>query len=246
MGYWHKVNELMREADIIIQVLDARFPVKTRIESIDEFAEIKGKKLLYVLNKSDLVSKRFSEKAKKGLPNAVFVSAKKRMGKIKLKEAIGKLAGNNEVKIAIVGYPNTGKSSIINMLKGRKSARTSPTAGFTRGKQLIRISHKVMLIDSPGVMPFNEKDESTMVLLNAKNSEQIKDVEGVALELAKMLLENNPKKLVETYGIEAKDEEEFLEKLAVKRNKLKKGGIPDVNQVAAILIKDFQTGKIGI
>ncbi|MCK4884261.1 MAG: 50S ribosome-binding GTPase, partial [Candidatus Diapherotrites archaeon] len=198
-------------------------------------------------NKSDLVSKRKADKGKKLLnEESVFVSAKKKMGKTKLKEAIGKLIGNKDVKIAVAGYPNTGKSSLINMLKGKKSAPTSSTAGFTRGVQLIRISKKIMLVDSPGVIPFTHKDEGVMALLGAKSPERIKDLEGTGLEIAQELIKQNKDAVEELYGVKANDGEELLEEIAFKRKKLMKGGKPNIIEAARILISDLQKGKIGL
>jgi len=198
-----------------------------------------------VINKSDLVSEEKMKKQKELIGvKSVFVSAKNKQGTIKLREAIGKLSGKKEVKVGIVGYPNTGKSSVINMLKGKKSSGVGAIAGFTKGMQYVRISSKVMLIDSPGIIPFEEKDEILMVLLSAKNIQSLEDLEGTGIEVAEELLKSNPEKMENFYGIKAKDGEEFLEKLAIKRKKLAKGGSPNLNEAASILITDFQRGKI--
>ncbi|MCH7902656.1 50S ribosome-binding GTPase [archaeon] len=247
MNYWNIVRQVVEDADIVIEVADARFPEQSRNHDLEQLVKAKGKKLLIVLNKSDLIgkneAKREMEKIKE---RSIFVSAKLRNGARKIKEEIGRFNVKGEVKIAVTGYPNTGKSSIINMLKGTSSARTSSLAGFTKGKQMIRISSKIMLIDTPGIIPLKEHDVTLMALLSAKSVQQIKDLEGTGMDIAEILMESNKSGLEKFYGIKASDGEEFLEELALKRKKLLKKGKPDLNASARILIVDFQKGKIGL
>jgi len=247
MNYWNIVRQVVEEADIVIEVVDARFPEKSRNHDLEQLVKAKGKKLLIVLNKSDLIGKNEAERERNKIKErSVFVSAKIRNGARKIKEELGKFNVKGEVKIAITGYPNTGKSSIINMLKGTSSARTSSIAGFTKGKQMIRISSKIMLIDTPGIIPLKENDVTLMTLLSAKSPQQIKDLEGTGIDIAEILLESNKSGLEKFYGIKASDGEEFLEALALKRKKLLKKGKPDLNTSARILIVDFQKGKISL
>ena len=245
MGYWDIVKKIVRDADIVMEIVDARFPQQSRNTELEDFVRGSGKKLIIVLNKSDLISKRNAQKAKDSITErCVFVSARQRSGVKALKIGIEKLVSGDEAKVAIVGYPNTGKSSIINMLRGRKAARTSSTAGFTRGKQHVRISNKILLIDTPGVIPLQESNETLMAMLSAKNAHQLNDMEGAGMEIAEYLILNMPETLRGFYGVEAKDGEEFLEKLAFHRKKLLSGGRPDLNSAARTLIEDFQRGKI--
>ena len=245
MGYRDMVKGIISDCDIVLEIIDARFPEKSRNLDMEQYIEKEKKELIIVINKSDLISKRNAERIKNILGGrTVFVSATKRKGVARLRIGIGKIAADRQVKIAVIGYPNTGKSSIINMLKGSRAARTSSTAGFTRGKQYVRVSGRMLLIDSPGVIPFNENDEMLMSLLNAKNPQHLKDLEGTGVEMAEYLLRTQPETLQKHYGIEKRDGEEFLEELARKRNKLLKGARPDINAAARIFIDDFQQGKI--
>ncbi|MCR4369058.1 MAG: 50S ribosome-binding GTPase [archaeon] len=247
MGYYHTVRMAIGEADIVMEVVDARFPKASRNFSLEHKIKMEKKKLLIVLNKSDLVSEEEVKKQKElAGTKSIFVSAKHRKGTRKLREALGMLSAGKEVKVAIIGYPNTGKSSIINMLKGKKSSPTSSTAGFTKGKQNVRINSKIMLIDTPGVIPFGKHDQTLMLLLGAKNVQQSEDIENAGAEAAQEMLSSNPKMLEDTYGIYASDGEDFLEKLALKKNKLLKKGRPDTTAAAKMLLNDFKEGKIGL
>ena len=241
------VTRVITDADLILEVVDARFPAKSRNRDLERLIKHKRKKLLIVINKSDLVTDEDLKRQKKELgTTSVFVSAKQKRGNIKLKEAIGKMTDKKEITIAVVGYPNTGKSSIINMLKGKKSAKTSSTAGFTKGMQKIRISEKIILIDTPGILQFKETDETLLILLSAKNIQQLKDLEGTGLEVAELVIKNNKQTIEKFYKIKAETGEEFLEKLALSKNRLIKGGLPDITEATRVLLTDFQKGKISL
>lgn len=113
-----------------------------------------------MINKCDYVDKRYLDEVKKGLENCVFISAKKHFGITLLRQKIRILAKQNKIKnpvVGVIGYPNVGKSSVINALKGKHSAKTSPEAGFTKGKQYLRIGNDFLMIDTPGVMPEKKK-----------------------------------------------------------------------------------------
>ena len=236
------VNKVIREADILLEVLDARTVEETRNIEIERKIEKSGKKLIYVINKSDLIEKDDAEKLKKSIPNSVFVSAVERTGTKKLRDKILACSGNYaEVKVGVLGYPNTGKSSIINALKGRAAAKTSSVSGYTRGVQKVRISRRIMLLDTPGVFPYKERDEGKHAMTAARSTHDIKDVELAAMDLIEAL-----KGRIEKYYDAEKgaDAEETLENIAVAMKKLKRKGEPDTKLAAKTIIHDWQIGKI--
>ncbi len=246
MGFWETVKQVVDEADIVIEVLDARFPAKSRNAELERLVRNRRKKLILLLNKTDLIGRDAAAVHRKQMgQNCVFVSAMNKEGTSSLRRKIGELSEGRNVKVAIVGYPNVGKSSIINVLSRKRAARTSPRAGFTKGMQFVRVSRGVMLIDTPGVIQVDDKDETLMVMLGSKNLEQVVDLESTGVEIADTLLKSNPDEMVAFYGVDgAGDGEEFLERLAILRNRLLRGARPDLNAAARILINDLQKGKL--
>ncbi|MDD5163978.1 MAG: 50S ribosome-binding GTPase [Candidatus ainarchaeum sp.] len=248
-GFFSRIFRIIQESNLLLEVLDARFPELTRNRGIEKKILNSEKKLVLVLNKSDLVTRETLFREKKELEKiapCVFLSTKQRNGLRKLREAIGKAINGKDSVVGIIGYPNTGKSSIINVLRGKSVAKTSSKAGFTRGEQFVRISKNIMLVDSPGIIPFAQKNEFELMLVNSKNAERLKDSETTALQLIQWLLQKNPSVLKENFGIEETDSEKALEQIAFKKNRLVKGGLPDTQATAKILIQDWQREKIKV
>jgi len=153
----------------------------------------------------------------------------------------------NEIHVGIIGYPNVGKSSLINMLSGKGAAKTSPKAGFTRGIQKVRLAKDIILLDTPGVM--SDEDAAASQASNLKKHAMIgvrtydstKNPEFIIAEL----MNEFPNTFEEHYKIEANgDSEILLEDLGRKRNLLLKGGVVDTDRTARLILKDWQSGKI--
>ena len=237
------VDRVIEKSDIVLEVLDARFINETKNPSIERKVKNKNKILIQVINKCDYVDKNYLDKIKRDLENCVFVSATKHLGTTMLKQKIRALANMHKIKrplIGVVGYPNVGKSSIINALKGRGSARTSPEAGFTKGAQNIRVSKDFFVIDTPGVIG-KGKDQEELVLIGAKNPYAIKDPDLAVIKL----IENNPGLIEKKYGVAIKkDKEEVIEEIALKLNFKKKGNLADTERASKMILSDWINGKI--
>ncbi|MBW3010780.1 50S ribosome-binding GTPase [Candidatus Woesearchaeota archaeon] len=240
--FWDLVNEVIARSDIVLEVLDARMIEETRNEEVERRIKSYGKQLIFVVNKCDLVPDSWLKKISKELFPVVCVESKSRKGKTQLREKILRYSEKKPmVKVGVVGYPNTGKSSVINMLKGQASAGVSSKSGFTRGIQLVKADNRIMLLDSPGVFPFEKGDEVKLAMIGTKNPQELKDPESCAMEMIVAL----KGKVEKNYGAKkGADEEETLENIAVKLKKLKKGGEPDTETASRIIIKDWQSGKI--
>jgi ribosome biogenesis GTPase A len=215
----------------------------TRNKEVEDKVKALKKPLIYVITKSDLVKKEFLDDYRKKLRPMVFVSSKMYFGITKLRERIiitGKKMGKEVVTVGVLGYPNVGKSSLINAVKGTHSAPTSSVAGFTKGVQKIKAG-RIFFLDTPGVIPYMEKDRVKHALIGAKDYSRMKDVDLMAMEI---ILEH-PKRIEAYYGINVGDDaEKTLEDIAVKRKILKKGGEPDLIRMGKVIMSDWQKGKV--
>ncbi len=239
-SFWKHVNAVLKEADIIIEVLDARSIEETRNVEIERKVKKVGKKLLFVANKCDLVNIKELQTKIKHLKPVVFISSHDHLGTTILKKKILELSRGEGVTVGIVGYPNVGKSSLINALAGKGKARTSSESGFTKGLQKIRVDRRILLLDTPGVFPEKEKDIVKHGKTGAVDYSKLKDPEVAALHL----LQEKQELLSKHYNLTQKDPDEMLEELAQKFNKLRKGGYSDLEATARFLLKEWQTGKI--
>jgi nuclear GTP-binding protein len=144
--------------------------------------------------------------------------------------------------VGLIGYPNVGKSSVINTLKSKKVCKVAPIAGETKVWQYITLMRRIYLIDCPGVVYPSEETDVEKVL---KGVVRVENVENPADYVASVLEKVKPEHIVKTYGIqEWKDYEDFLTKMAKKSGRLLKGGEPDLNAVAKMVLNDWQRGKI--
>jgi len=246
-------EEVIENADILLEVLDARFPEETRNPEAEEMIKRKGKKIIYVLNKADTLGKnKIDRELISQLYPFVFLSCKEKKGirdlrkKINIEVSRLKIK-NNSAKVGIIGYPNTGKSSIINLLAGSHQARTSAEPGHTRGIQNIRLTKNILLIDTPGVIPSNEnsatnrEDLKKHAKIGVRSFNKLKNPEFVVSSL----MQENPLLFEKFYNIEAKgDAEVLLEKLGRERNFLLKGNLVDIDRTARFILKDWQEGNI--
>lgn len=242
------VWQVISEADLVIEVLDARIPLESRCRRIEQIVERKGKPLVLVINKSDLVPRPVMEEWRKIFSReypTIYISARDRLGTRKLWQIIKKNAPKLPVKVAVVGYPNVGKSSIINILKGRHSLGTSPIPGFTRHRQLVKASRMIHVIDTPGVFP-SPKKEPEIAVISALRPESLDDPVIPALKLLEIALKKSTLSIEETYKIkvDANDPYIILTKIAERRGLLLKDGKLNIDEAARILIRDWQSGRL--
>jgi hypothetical protein len=242
------LEKIIDTSDIILEILDARFPKEMQNKEIKKLIKNKGKKIIYVLNKSDL-----TRKDDKRLNPRVLVSCRTKKGINKLRDKIKiearkikKEGEYSRVQVGVIGYPNTGKSSLINLLIGRNSAKTGSEAGFTKGIQKLRLSEGILLLDSPGVIPTDEYSMTSEekiaqhVKLGGRSHTQVKNPELALNEIVK----SNKKELEKFYKIKFKNAEDLIEKIGNRKGFLKKGGEIDSDRAARSVLKDWQLGNI--
>lgn len=245
-SFWQIVNKVISDADVLLMVLDARMPDQTRNTEIEEKVRAAGKPLIYVLTKCDLVPKHAVEKTKKQLRPAVFVSALKHYGTTMLRTQIlveAKRAGKDtkKVVVGILGYPNVGKSSLINALKGARSAPASSISGYTKGVQRVKADNRIMLLDTPGVLPYKEQSDQKHATIGAVDATQVKHPDVTVQRMMKQF----PGVIEGHYGIDVQhDAYHTLEQIAVQQHVIKKGNEPDTDRMARRILKAWQSGKI--
>ena len=250
---WNELHKVVDSADVLLQVLDARDPMGTRSKYIEEFLrkEKKHKHLFFILNKVDLVpiwvTQRWVAILSAEYPTIAFhASMTHPFGKgalINLLRQIGKLhIDKKQISVGFIGYPNTGKSSIINALRSKKVCKTAPIAGETKVWQYITLMKRIFLIDCPGVVYPSAETDTEKVLKGVVRVELVTNPEDYVEEVLKRVRKEY---LAKTYNIlEYEGHVDFLEQLAKKMGKLMKGAEPDTNTTAKMVLNDWQRGKL--
>ena len=275
--YWDSIKRIIIESDLVLEILDARLVELSRNEEVERLANEIGRPVIFVANKSDLANKDDVKESLEKLKNegkcVIFVSTKKpktmrlllylikktfkKYGKREIPKRkkgdpkeIHRLA-KADIVISVLGYPNVGKSSIINALAHKKKSAVSKKAGTTHGVHWIRINEEIKLIDSPGVIPLKREDEIRYGLIGARDNETLKNPDIVAYAVIKYFMKRDKTPFERIYGIEITKEEvqnedaySIVEKVAQKRHFMLKGGVTDENRACAMILRDWQEGKL--
>jgi ribosome biogenesis GTPase A len=250
--FWNIVEYVIDNSDYIIEVIDARMPEITRNVEAEDMVDKRNKKLIIVANKADFLSKDAMNEQRKyfGKTPIFFVSIRNRMGLKALKNGILKMAQNrslfDDVNIGIIGYPNTGKSSLINALCGRSALIVGSRPGMTRHHQLVRMSANIMFVDTPGVVPVYEKDETKQLLMNTLDPANAKHIDGAAREIVRLFLEQNKSVFENMYRVktDGKTFEDIVQGIGESNKMITKGSKVDIRRVYLKLIDDWQKGNI--
>lgn len=262
-GHMKKTRELIQEnlkmVDTVIEVLDARIPRSSRNPIIDEL--VHGKRRIIILNKSDLADHKANERwisffQKQGADvltmNCVTGEGVPRL--LKLLVAIQEERNKGRIlrkplRMMIVGVPNVGKSSLINRLTGKKSAKTGNKPGVTKGKQWLNLGNDMQLLDTPGILwpKFEDPKTGKNLAFAGSIKDEVMDLATLGLELVKELSIDYPELLQQRYQLNQLGETplDTMELIAGKRGFLLPGKRIDYERTARTLLDEFRSGTMG-
>ena len=249
--------------DAVCEILDARIPMSSRNPDVDELTA--GKPRLIVLNRVDQADPEMTKKWAayfRSLGYAVIETDAKQGGGVKqfssavralLRDKIASYEAKGQIgrvlRVMVLGIPNVGKSTFINKVSGRKSAKAEDRPGVTRTKQWVPVDKTLELLDTPGILWPKFEDQRVGLLLAFLGSinDEILEKDELASELADYLRNIPPGLLKERYGIEedGKKPYELLDEIAAARACLTKGGVNDLTKAARLLLDEFRGGKLG-
>ncbi|KAL0137584.1 gnl3l protein [Mucor lusitanicus] len=280
-AYYREFRKVLENADVILEVLDARDPLGTRTRSVERMVMDSGleKKIILVMNKIDLVPKENVEQWLKYLRNeypAIAFKASTQSQRNNLSqsnvstdaassnmlnsaECLGadtliKLLKNycrninlkTSITVGIVGYPNVGKSSVINSLKRSKVCGVGSTPGFTKVAQQITLDKNIKLLDCPGIVFAQQgQDGQNAAEITLRNCVKVELLDDPITPVEVIVSRCTTEQLMKMYNVAYfNNAHEFLVLLAQQRGKLKKGGVADTHQVARHVLTDWNGGKI--
>ena len=220
----------LKLVDAVCEIVDARIPVSSRNPDIDAICGDKPR--MIVLNRMDLAA-----------PAARLACAEKL-------ERDAKRGMNRPLRVMVVGIPNVGKSTLINQISGRKSAKAENRPGVTRGKQWVTVDSGLQLLDTPGILwpKFEDPEVGMMLAYTGAVKEGVIDLEELAYRLMELLHKFYPQTLLERYKVEAPEGTpgwQLLEMAGRKRGYLVSGGEVNTERMAKVLLDEFRSGKLG-
>lgn len=266
------IADQIKNVDAVCEILDARIPISSRNPDVDELTV--GKPRLVVLNRVDQADPEATKKwaahfrakgyavlesdAKDGMGTAKFAGAIRELLADKLRAYAEKGMVGRVVRVMILGIPNVGKSTFINKVAGRKTAKTEDRPGVTRSKQWVPIDKGLELLDTPGILwpKFEDQSVGLNLAFTGAVKDDILDIETLGCHLMSYLGECYPGALKNGYklpSVPEREEEEndvaygyrLLEAAGKKRGFLISGGEVDTERMAKILLDEFRGSKLG-
>ncbi|KAG6896765.1 hypothetical protein C0992_006279 [Termitomyces sp. T32_za158] len=257
-----ELYKVIDSSDVILHVLDARDPLGTMCESVIEYIrkEKSHKQIVLIINKCDLVpnwvTARYIQHLTPRFPTIAFhASPNHSFGKGSLIQLLRQFAqlhsDKKQISVGFIGYPNVGKSSVINTLKSNKVCSVAPVPGETKVWQYITLTRRIYLIDCPGIVPASAQDSHTLTVL--KGVVRVEALPTPSEHISALMERVKPLYLARTYGLDLPNPDDksqnwppemFLDKLARMKGRLLKGGEPDLESVAKIILSDWVRGRI--
>ena len=250
--------------DAVCEIIDARIPLSSRNPDIDELTA--GKRRIVVLNRVDQADPDMTKKwaayfrslgyavievdAKSGAGVKQFAPAVRALLKDKLDAYEAKGQVGRVLRVMVLGIPNVGKSTFINKVSGRKTAKAEDRPGVTRGKQWVPVDRTLELLDTPGILwpKFEDPEVGIRLAFTGAIKDDVVDIEELAMRLMDYLGRNYPRAISERYKVTAEDGDDgwaLLQKAARRRGVLISGGEVDTERMSRILLDEFRGGKLG-
>ena len=254
----------LKLVDLVAEVIDARIPFSSRNPDIDDL--VGSKPRLIVLNRADqadpALTRRWADWFRRQGCSVLETDSKTGSGvarfsavvKEALKEQIARWREKGQVgrpvRVMVVGVPNVGKSTFINKVARRKSAKAQDRPGVTRGKQWVAVDAGLDLLDTPGILwpKFEDQEVGRKLAYTGAIKDDIMDVEELGCGLMELLARRYPQALAERYRLAPEPESpgwELLEAAGRKRGFLISGGEVDLERMARILLDEFRSGRLG-
>lgn len=254
----------IKNMDAVCEILDARIPLSSRNPDVDELTA--GKPRLVVLNRVDQAdpgetrrwTAYFREKgyavleanAKGGAGTAQFAAAVRELLRDKLAAWAQRGQAGRTVRVMVLGIPNVGKSTFINKVARRKTARAEDRPGVTRSKQWVPVDSTLELLDTPGILwpRFDDPEVGKRLAFTGAIKDDVVDMEELACCLMDYLSRRYAPVLAERYKIDVQPEDsgyDLLEKAGRKRGFLMRGAQVDTQRMARVLLDEFRGGKLG-
>lgn len=261
-----QMAEYMKNIDAVCEIVDARIPMVSRNPDMDEIAA--GKPRMMILNRIDLADAAETKKwasyfrskdmavietdSRTGHGTQLFAAAVRELLAEKIAIWNEKGQVGKPVRVMVVGIPNVGKSTFINRILGRKSAKAADKPGVTRGSQWFRVTGGIDLLDTPGILWPKFDDERVGLLLASTGAirDDILDVETLGCKLMEILSTRKPESIVERYKLTIPEESDFLgyellQQAGKNRGFLVRGGEIDTERMARILLDEYRGGVLG-
>lgn len=256
------MEDSLKTVDVLGYVLDLRAPFSCLNPELDALTQ--NKPCLIILNKADLADQaktrlwqEYFERSGRetAVVSSVNTSERKKIADAfrviakPVTEKLAKKGVTRPVRAMIMGVPNSGKSTLINCISAKKTAATGDRPGVTRGKQWVRLTGGIELLDTPGTLWPKFEDESVGRHLAYIGSvkDDIIDTTEVAILFAEEMAELYPGALPARYGVDASGKKgaAILDGICAKRGYMAAGGEPDLDRCAKAVLDDFRKGRLG-
>lgn len=254
----------MGHMDAVCEILDARIPISSRNPDVDEMTA--GKPRLVVLNRVDQADPKetarwaayfrgkgyavLESNAKNGVGTAQFAAAVRELLKDELQSYADKGQVGRVVRVMVLGIPNVGKSTFINKVAKRKTAKAEDRPGVTRSKQWVPVDSTLELLDTPGMLwpKFEDVNVGMHLAYTGAIKDDVMDIEELGSYLMEYLGKHYAAVIRERYKVEPQEDEmgyDLLTRAGRKRGFLMRGAEVDTERMSRVLLDEFRGGKLG-